>query len=185
MQKEWPIREEICVGDKNVSNVPLVDMKNIVFQPLPIKLGLFKQFIKALCKEGIYFQYTKASFPSVGGEKVETIVFDRPQSKKQIKDPTFISSMNDVEANAWKAFVSVVMKFLSNRKQDDCIILVKNLIKNFDSLGCNMSIKLHFCIVILATFLKILETLVMNREIGIVNTLKRWRNIIKVDGAST
>ena len=52
--------------------------------------------------------------------------------------------MNDVDANAWKAFVSVVINFLGNRKQDDYITLVDNLIKNFHALGCNMSIKLHF-----------------------------------------
>ena len=52
--------------------------------------------------------------------------------------------MSDVEANAWKASVSVVINFLGNRKQDDCNFLVGNLIKSFHSLGCNMGIKLHF-----------------------------------------
>ena len=51
--------------------------------------------------------------------------------------------MNDVEANAWKAFVSVVIKFLGNRKQDDYSIQVESLIKSFDSLGCNMITKVH------------------------------------------
>ena len=52
--------------------------------------------------------------------------------------------MNDVEANAWKHFFSVVINLLGNRKQDDYITQVDNLIKSFHALGCNMSIKLHF-----------------------------------------
>ena len=71
------------------------------------------------------------------------MIFDGPQIRKLIKDPNLILSMNDVDANAWKAFVNVVINFLGNSKQDDYIPLVDNLIKSFHALGCNMSIKLH------------------------------------------
>ena len=64
--------------------------------------------------------------------------------RKMIKDPNFILFMNDMEANAWKAFVCVIINFLGNKKQDDYSILVSNLIKSFCSLGCNMGTKLHF-----------------------------------------
>jgi len=64
VQKEWPNRKERYVGDKNITNVPLADRKRIVFPPLHIKLGLIKQFFKALHKEGNCFQYIKASFSS-------------------------------------------------------------------------------------------------------------------------
>ena len=124
--------------------MPLVDRRKIVSPPLHIKLGLIKQFVKALCKEGDCFQYIKAAFPSVSEEKTKAGIFDGPQIRKLIKDPNLISSMNDVDANAWKAFVTVVINFLGNRKQDDYITLVDNLIKSFHALGCNMSIKLHF-----------------------------------------
>ena len=95
--------------NKNISNVPLVDRKNKVFPPLHIKRGLFKQFFKALCKEGNCFQYIKASFPSVSEKKIKAGVFDGPQIRKLIKEPNFIFSMNDVESNARKAFVGVVI----------------------------------------------------------------------------
>ena len=55
LQKEWPIIEDIRVGDKNITNVPLVDWKNTVFPQIHIKLGLFKQLFKALYKEGNRF----------------------------------------------------------------------------------------------------------------------------------
>ena len=108
--------------------MPLVDRRKIVSPPLHIKLGLIKQFVKALCKEGNCFQYIKAAFSSVSEEKIKEMIFDGPQIRKLIKDPNFISSMNDVDANAWKAFVNVVINFLGNRKQDDYITLVENLL---------------------------------------------------------
>ena len=71
-------------------------------------------------------------------------VFDRPQIKKLIKDTNFNSFTKNVEANAWKAFASVAINFFGNRRQEDYSTLVENLIKSFHSIGCNMSIELHF-----------------------------------------
>ena len=112
VHKEWPIREEIHVGSKIFTNVPLVDRKKIVFPPLHIKLGLFKQFAKALYKEGSCFQYIITSFPSASKEKITAGVFEGPQIRKLVKDPNFILYANDVEANAWKSFATVVINFL-------------------------------------------------------------------------
>ena len=64
------------VGDKNITNVPMVDSKKIVFSSLHIELGLFKKFIKALYKEGNCFQYIKDSLPSANEEKLNAGVFD-------------------------------------------------------------------------------------------------------------
>ena len=66
--------------------------------------------------------------------KIKEVIFDGPQIRKLIKDPNSILSMNDVDANAWKAFVNVVINFLGNRKQDDYITLVDNLIKSLHAL---------------------------------------------------
>ena len=81
------------------------------------------------------FQYIKAAFPSVSEEKVKAGIFDGLQIRNLIKDPNFILSMNDMDANAWKAFVSVVIEFLGNRKHDDNITLVDNLIERLHALG--------------------------------------------------
>ena len=42
--------------NENVINEPLVEREKIVFTPLNIKLGLIKQFVKALNKEGDCFK---------------------------------------------------------------------------------------------------------------------------------
>lgn len=49
-QTEWPLRENFTVGQLNVRSAPLVDASKILMPPLHIKLGLMKQFVKALEK---------------------------------------------------------------------------------------------------------------------------------------
>ncbi|XP_077778040.1 uncharacterized protein LOC144326075 [Podarcis muralis] len=52
-KKDWPVREELVpCKERNVFNDPLVDRDRILFPPLQIKLGLIKQFTKALDKDG-------------------------------------------------------------------------------------------------------------------------------------
>ena len=56
-KKDWPLREELVpCKEKNIDD-PLVDRDRILFPPLHIKLGLIKQFIKALDKDGDCFTY--------------------------------------------------------------------------------------------------------------------------------
>jgi hypothetical protein len=43
----------MVVGGQNVINEPLVARDRIILPPLHIKLGLMKQFVKALNKDGL------------------------------------------------------------------------------------------------------------------------------------
>ena len=52
--------------------------------------------------------------------------------------------MNEVELEAWKAFVLVVKNFLGNSKARNYADLVYNMMTAFRNLGCNMSIKMHY-----------------------------------------
>ena len=56
-QKEWPIRETLKAGMPNIVNDPIVSREKIIFPPLHIKLGLMKQFVKALNTDGECFQH--------------------------------------------------------------------------------------------------------------------------------
>ena len=44
----WSEGEQLQPGSKNVSNVSLVDREKILLPPLHIRLGMMKQFVKAL-----------------------------------------------------------------------------------------------------------------------------------------
>ena len=61
-KKHWvetncPLRSDFQPGDPNILHKSLVDRKKIIFLPLHIKLGLMKQFVKALPTDGDCFKY--------------------------------------------------------------------------------------------------------------------------------
>ena len=129
---------------KNVINTPLVNRDRILFPPLHIKLGLIKQFTRALDKDGSCFTDMCRTFPGLTLEKLKAGIFDGPQLRQLIRDPEFEKSMNLVELEAWKSSVEVVQNFLGNHKASNYTQLVDKMITAFESLGCNMSIKMHY-----------------------------------------
>ena len=139
VKKDWPTREKLEVGKQNVINEPLVDRKKIVFPPLHIKLGLMKQMVKALNKDGDCFAYICATFPGLSDEKKKAGIFDGPQIRKLIKDENFPLSMTEVEKDAWDAFVKVTQNFLGNKRADNYIELVNNMLDKLHKLNINMS----------------------------------------------
>ena len=83
-------------------------------------------------------------FPGLTMEKLKAGIFDGPQIRQLIRDPEFENSMNEVELEEWKASVQVVKNFLGNNKARNYAELVNNMLTAFKSLGCNMSVKMHY-----------------------------------------
>ena len=54
------------------------------------------------------------------------------------------TEMNEIELASLLSFVEVVQSFLGNRKADNNKDIVQKLLDNFQTLGINMSIKVHF-----------------------------------------
>ena len=142
-QKEWPVREQMIPGEKNIQVQPLVKRSKIVFPPLHIKLGVMKQFVKALKKEGACLKYICGKFPGLTIEKLKAGIFNRPQIRKLMNDHEFLSSMSKEEFYAWDAFVKVVKNFFGNKKAFNYKELVANLLSSFEDIGAKMSIKVH------------------------------------------
>ena len=134
----------MTVGEYNALYKPLVPRENIIFPPLHINLGLMKQFIKALDKEAACFEYICKAFPGVTIEKLKNGIFDGPDIRKLIKDHNFVTSMNELKSKTWRSFVSVTKIFLVNKRSDDYVSLVQNMLDNYRDIGANMSIKFHF-----------------------------------------
>ena len=65
IKKEWPKRESLTPGQKNVVHLSPVNSDMIILLSLHIKLGLFKNFVKALDENGAGFHYLKEKFPCV------------------------------------------------------------------------------------------------------------------------
>lgn len=103
-----------------------------------------KQFVKALDKDGECFQYIGEKFPAISDAKLKEGIFDGPQIRTLFQDENFITKMNDIEKAAWQSFKNTSQNFLGNDKSEDYQNLIEELLKNFQQLGCLMSLKLHF-----------------------------------------
>ena len=128
----------------NVIHEPIVSRDKIIFPPLHIKLGLMKQFVKALHLDGECFQHILCTFPGLSCEKIKAGVFDGPQIRALVRDQTFVRAVNDKEKAAWLSFVDIMKNFLGNKKAGNHEDLVGNMLSAFRYLGCKMSIKVHF-----------------------------------------
>ena len=87
IKREWPLRESLRPGCKNILHPAFVDRSNVILPPVHINLGVSKQFVKALNKEGACFRYIQDKFPNLSAEKVKQSVFVGPQIRTLTKDP--------------------------------------------------------------------------------------------------
>jgi hypothetical protein len=81
-QKHWTTRISLEPGSKNILHKSLVDPKKILLPTLHIKLGIMKQFVKALPKTGNYFKYLCKKLPQLLEAKLKEGVFVGPDITK-------------------------------------------------------------------------------------------------------
>jgi len=144
VRKVWPSRNTLQPGIKNIERESLIDPKKVILPPLHIKLGLMKQFVKALPKEGPCFKYLTVQFPGLSDAKLKEGIFIGPDIRKLMKDENFDKTMNRNEKEAWTGFKLVVTGFLGNKKSSNYKFIVDNMLQKYMILGCNMSLKVHF-----------------------------------------
>ena len=87
-----------------------------MFPPLHIKLGIKKQFVKALEKGGDCFKNICMKFPGLTIEKLKAGIFDGPQIRMLMNEANFCNFMNPAEFSACMAFTNVVKFFLGITK---------------------------------------------------------------------
>jgi hypothetical protein len=73
--KQWPKRKQHIPGQKNIIHPALVDREKKCLPPLHIKLGLMKNFVKAMNKDGHGFYYLKQKFPCLNDAKIKEGIF--------------------------------------------------------------------------------------------------------------
>jgi hypothetical protein len=71
IQKQWPKREPFIPGQKNIVNTALINPEKVCLAPLYIKLGLIKNFVKAMDQNSAGFMYLKNNFPRISDAKIK------------------------------------------------------------------------------------------------------------------
>jgi hypothetical protein len=66
-----------------VLNNSLVNPEKVFLPPLHIKLGLMKNFVKAMDKNGAGFMYLRLKFPRLGNSKIKEGIFIRKRGNKR------------------------------------------------------------------------------------------------------
>ena len=142
--KSWPPCKDLTPDCHNVLNSSLNERSKILLPPLHIKLGLAKQFVKALKPTSRTFRHIRQMFPSISEAKVKGGIFVGPQITRVLASEELEVQMSDLERNAWQAFRMIVEGFLGNHRRDDYAMMVSSLIESYEKLGCRTSLKLHF-----------------------------------------
>jgi len=92
-----------------------------------MKLGLVKNFVKALDVKCPAFTYLCRKFSRLIFEKVKAGVFIGPQIRQLFKDQQFEEVLCDKEKEAWQSFENVSNGFLGIFKAANCRELVQDL----------------------------------------------------------
>ncbi|XP_061419594.1 uncharacterized protein LOC133349820 isoform X1 [Lethenteron reissneri] len=122
---DWPLRPSLEPGRKSVQHPPLVESRKILLPPFHIKLGLIKNFVKAIDKTQAAFKYIREKFPRLSEAKIKEGVFVGPQIRELLRDDAVDSALRGKEKTAWKAFQLVATDFRGNNKADNYRELVE------------------------------------------------------------
>ena len=93
-RKDWPSRASLKPGSKNVLRKAFVDPEKVLLTSLHIKLGLMKQFVRVLLKEGKCFKYICNKFAALSHSKVKEGIFTGHDIRKLLKDQNFVKEIN-------------------------------------------------------------------------------------------
>ena len=143
-RKRWPHGQSLTPAMRNVIHKLLIRPSKVLPPPLHIKLGLMKNFVKALNVKCPAFMYLCRKFPRLTFEKVKAGVFIGPQIRQLFKDQQFEVVLSDKEKAAWQSFEKVSYGFLGNFKAANFRELVQDLMDSYERLGCNISLIMHF-----------------------------------------
>ena len=103
-----------------------------------------KNFVKAMDKTGSGFMYLSRKFSRMVEAKIKEGEFIGPQIRQLLQDSEFDQALFGKEKLTWQAFKLVATKLLGNTQADNYMELVPNLLKAYNRMGCNMSLKIHF-----------------------------------------
>ena len=120
-------RKTLKVAEKKVQQPALAEWHNILLPPLHIKLGLMKNFAKAMDPVGSAFKYLAEKFPELSEAKIKVGVFVGPHIRKHFKDNMFNKLLQSDEKKAWDAFRLVSFNFLGNTRAENYKEMIEHM----------------------------------------------------------
>ena len=120
-----------------------MEMNKVFRPPIHVKLGLMKNFVNALHKNGAAFQQWSSVFPGLSAANLKEGIFVGPQIREVLKDTDFKELLNLKELRAWEAFKSVCSGFLGNTRVPNYQAYIEKLLKSYKDMECRMSLKIH------------------------------------------
>eukprot|EP00106_Octopus_bimaculoides_P023354 XP_014790796.1 PREDICTED: probable serine/threonine-protein kinase DDB_G0267686 [Octopus bimaculoides] len=103
-----------------------------------------KQFTKALQHSKPCFQYLRVMFPKISDSNIKEGIFVGPYIRQLIADESFEATLNESELGTWYEFKDVCKRLLGKHEVTQPEIIVGGLIKCYQNLGSNMSLKIQF-----------------------------------------
>lgn len=114
----WPVRVDHTPDTHNVKSDPLVSLTQIIVPPLHIKLGLMRNFVRALEKTNTEaIDFLDSMFPKLIRFKIQEGVFVGPQIRKVLHSGEFKLQLTEQKKEAWESFENVVTGFLGNTRE--------------------------------------------------------------------
>ena len=98
-------QKTLQIGGESIIHEPLMPKDKIIFPHLHIKLGLMKQYVKALDKdEHYFFRYLCSTLPGRSKEKLKAEIFVGPKIWKMIRDKDFMASITTIHKKILAGF---------------------------------------------------------------------------------
>lgn len=145
IRSTWPARTDYTPEQYNIKAEPLVPRNKIVVPPLHIKLGLMRNFVRAIEKTNIEaMEFLENMFPKLSRMKIHQGIFVGPQIRKALNSDEFIALLTDDEQKAWTSFEAVVNGFLGNFKDPNYKKIIDDMLQNYETIGARLSLKMHF-----------------------------------------
>ena len=163
----------------NVESQPLVELSKILLPSMHLKLGLMKNFVKAMNQEEAAFTYEKSS-PDWG--KIERRYFHWSTNMRPYQGQILRQAPSRRQKSGLGQFQICSNRIFVKQKGPNYEKLINNLLQSYQKLDCNMPLKIHFLHSHLDFSQRIVVQWVMNTENVSIKTFFQWRRDIKGNG---
>jgi len=103
-----------------------------------------KNFVKGMDKTSHGFQYVRNKLPNVRETKIKEGISIGPQIRELMQDKQFSEDLNETERKALLSVKRICKDFVGNHKASNYQDVVQDLLTSYKTVGCNMSLKIHF-----------------------------------------